>query len=336
MGCFTSEKFKQNCALGWLPLSHADAITEVEGLELSALCDTVPEAVKKANANHPGALCFEDYREMIRTVQPDIVTIATRTPERAAIVRFAAENGVKGIHIEKPLAQSLGVCLDVIECLDKHAVKISYGTYRRYHGLYRQAMDIVGKGHLGKLRELTIEMGREWLLWCHPHSIDMMLMISGERVPEIVWGDCLFNKNNVNTTVLDEDPIVRHGYVRFSEEFTASIIQQTGRNLRLCGDAGVLTIKDNGKSMHLKIHEDDRTTDFKAFSGPSGTMSALLDIRDGILEGKPTSFGLAELEMNTRLLMCLAYSAVQGYMPVRPELLPTDFTVTGRMGQLYA
>lgn len=336
MGCTTSAVVRANSAPGWLPLSHAEAAQDVDGVELLSLCDTDENVLGSASKVYDVDACYTDYKAMIREERPDILMIATRTPGRPELIKFAAENGVKAMHVEKPLAQSMAACNEVIEVLDKHNVILSYGTYRRYHGIYRKAVQLCEEGKIGRLNDLMVGFGRAMLMWTHPHSIDLMLMFSGGRVPEVVWGDCFYDSDNVDVEVLDEDPIVQHGYVRFSGEYTASITQAGGQSLRLCGEKGGLSIRGDGLAMTYHSHQDNHVEEFGPHHGDSGVMVALSELRDGLNNGTPTSFGLEDLELNTRLLLCLAYSTFAGGRPVRPEELPDDFVVTGRFKTLYA
>lgn len=336
MGCFTSDSFRAKASPGWLPLNHAEAVQSVEGLHLHALCDVNEDSLQHAAREYGVTACYGDYKEMILKESPDILTVATRTPGRTDLLCFAAENGVKAIHIEKPLAQNLASCLQTVESLKKNNVAISHGTYRRYHGLYRQALDKLEDGTIGQLQEITIEMGRSMLLWCHPHSIDLILMFARHSKPEIVMGDCLINSLEKSSIIIDEDPIVLHGYIRFECGLTATITQAGGLNLRMGTERGTLSILRDGYEMNY--YSEDRVGGeiFSAFSGESGTQLALMELRDSICKKAPTSFSVDDLEMNTRLLLSIAYSSVKGGKPIAPETLPPEFTVTGCFNGMYA
>jgi hypothetical protein len=314
----------------------------VDGVKLSAVCDVVPDAVAATASTYGVVAQYTDYKEMICKERPDILAIATRTPERIEIIRFAAENGVKGIHIEKPLAQSLGGCLDALEAMDKHGVKATYGVYRRYHPAYLAARDLVRSGHIGDLREMTVEFCRSLLLWYHPHSIDLLIMFANGAKPESVWADCAFESENLIGNVLDEDPVVLHGYVRFAGGLTGTITQAGGMNFRLGGALGAIGVLRNGESVVSRICSSETDKNFShrdesmIICEMSATMAAFSELRDCVSSGKDTSLSLSDLEMGTRLLLSLAYSACIGGKTVCPQNLPSDFKVTGRFNDLYA
>src|SRR5262245_32320722 len=87
---------------GWLPLSHADATRCVPGLRLDALCDTNPENLKRAQQDHGVARGYSDLQALLNEIEPEILSIATRTAGRCDIIEQASRSGVRGIHLEKP------------------------------------------------------------------------------------------------------------------------------------------------------------------------------------------------------------------------------------------
>jgi len=67
-------------------------------------------AVKRLN----GVKGFTDYRRMLDQVKPDLVSVAARWPDQhCAMVVAAAERGVKGIYLEKPMCRTLAEADDM-------------------------------------------------------------------------------------------------------------------------------------------------------------------------------------------------------------------------------
>ena len=80
-------------------------------LEISAVCDMVPEHMEVLLAKHElqndmSILRYTDYRSMIQEVKPDLVSIATESGIHAEIALFCIDHGVHVI-IEKPMAMSI-------------------------------------------------------------------------------------------------------------------------------------------------------------------------------------------------------------------------------------
>ena len=50
---------------------------------------------------------YADYRQLLDALRPELVTVATRTPERADIIAAAVAAGARALHLEKPLCNSV-------------------------------------------------------------------------------------------------------------------------------------------------------------------------------------------------------------------------------------
>ena len=90
---------------------HARGAESIANAEVVAGCDLVPEQrdefAAQFKATSPGLKMYDDYREMLKKAQLDIVTVATGDNRHADLVVAAAEAGAKGIFCEKPLATSV-------------------------------------------------------------------------------------------------------------------------------------------------------------------------------------------------------------------------------------
>jgi predicted dehydrogenase len=208
MGAKTPERVRQSVPKGWLPLSHAEAINSIEELELIAVCDTDPERLSWAAQTYNVVNSYQDYEALIIETKPDIVSIATRSAERCDIIKFAAENGVKGIHAEKPISRNISDCRRALEAVVHNKVKFSYGTYRRYMEIYRKAKEMVNAGEIGELLEICIEHGKTMLMWNHPHSVDLILYYSDCLDVDFLQAFCQVNDPAYNSSIVDDDPVV--------------------------------------------------------------------------------------------------------------------------------
>ena len=76
-------------------------------VEVVAVAD-VDEELARIKANQLGATrAFGDYRQMLRSVGADFVTVCNRQPHlRAEMLLAAIESGAKGIYCEKPFVRT--------------------------------------------------------------------------------------------------------------------------------------------------------------------------------------------------------------------------------------
>ena len=87
MGCTTSDWVKKYAPKYFFPLSHADAIKQHENLNLKALCDK-NTAILNNVANHfQVEYKFLDFNKMLQDINPELMTVATRTNVRSLIIQ---------------------------------------------------------------------------------------------------------------------------------------------------------------------------------------------------------------------------------------------------------
>ena len=84
---------------------HAQALTEIEGSELVAVCDIVPERADDFSRRYGGDVYY-DYRELLERDDVDVVCIATPSGDHPAIGIDAARAG-KHVVVEKPIGLTL-------------------------------------------------------------------------------------------------------------------------------------------------------------------------------------------------------------------------------------
>lgn len=343
MGAKTPERVRQSVPKGWLPLSHAEAIKSIKELELIALCDKDPERLSWAAQSYNVANSYEDYESLIIETKPDIVSIATRTAERCDIIKFAAENGVKGIHAEKPISRNVADCRRALEAVVDNKVKFSYGTYRRYMEIYRKAKELINAGEIGQLSEICIEHGKTMLLWNHPHSVDLILYYSECLDVDFLQAFCEVKDPARNSSIVDDDPVVEYAFIKFANGVNGIISSASGLNTRLAGTEGAITIIADGSWLeirkkksaqtpyHLRVHK------LLVDSELSGTQRAFLELILAISGNeKQLSITTDEIVVSQRILLGLALSSIQDSRKIVLHQVDELFTVTGKFGSYYA
>ena len=91
------------------PYSHAAGFYAEERTDLVACADLRPSVMEEFGRRYdvPKQRQYTDYQEMIHHENLDIVGVATQPEQRADVVIFAAEHGVKAIYAEKAMAASM-------------------------------------------------------------------------------------------------------------------------------------------------------------------------------------------------------------------------------------
>lgn len=139
--------------LGGIQKLHTSNSPDIH-IELTSLCDINPErlhyAAKKWQVHHT----YHDYKQQIAQEKPDIIIIASWTSSHHKIVVYAAEHGVKGIVLEKPVATTLHYAEEMIAICQQKNVKLVVNHERRWDPLYRKIREIIENNTLGPLRTI--------------------------------------------------------------------------------------------------------------------------------------------------------------------------------------
>ncbi|OGI11750.1 MAG: hypothetical protein A2Y40_01045 [Candidatus Margulisbacteria bacterium GWF2_35_9] len=340
MGAEPSSRLKGKIPDGWLPISHTEVAMTIPQLRLCALCDSDKVKLEQVGKLYKIANIYTDYKLLIDEVRPDFLCIATRTLGRTDIMKYACENGVKIIYLEKPISRSIGDCRNILNICKKYGVIIGYGVNRRYHSAYRKAKEIMCSGKIGKLREIIVEHGRSNLLWTHSHSADVIQFFAESSELEFIQGTCTFSDGYYPVTelLIDDDPIVENAFMKFKNGITASINQTGGINVRLSCTNGILTIYADGTYIEILKGSGyfSQRERIQVESLQSATITAFQELIDSLNNEKPKPITPAEIETGMLILHGIVYSSLNNGKRIAPEVVPEQMTITGKSGKFYA
>ena len=252
MGVFTSPKVRRFAPRCWFPLSHAEAIASIPGMSLEALCDSNQSKLQAAGKKFPKARLYTDFNKLLESEKPDLLTIATRTPGRARLIAEAVAAGVRALHVEKPLCNSMAELKMLERLFRKRNLYVTYGTLRRYQKIYQHAVEIAHSGKYGKLLEVSAEFGAGTLAWCHPHSIDCLLFAARQKKiidVQAHLGKIVFGKSRNH---IRNDPLVLSGNMYFEDGLCGTISMKLGMDLVLSCEKAQITVRADGRSLGLK------------------------------------------------------------------------------------
>lgn len=158
---------------------------EVPGVELVGVADPDP-AGRAAAAKRLGlARGYEDYRQMLDELRPDVVSIGPRWIDRHA--ELVEETAGRGIHIylEKPFCRTLVEADRIVDACDRSHVKLALALQTRYSPKLPVVKRILSEGRIGSILEIRArgkEDGRGGLedLWVlGTHVLDLMRVFGG-------------------------------------------------------------------------------------------------------------------------------------------------------------
>ncbi len=344
MGAEPSSRLEGIAPNGWLPISHVESIFAIPKLELVGLCDNDEAKLIKFSKMYKVNHTYTDYKKLIDELKPQFLTIATRTRGRVDIIKYACENDVKILYFEKPICNSIAEGRKVLALTLEKNVLVGYGVNRRYHSAYRKAREILRSGELGKIEHISVEHNSTNLLWGHPHSVDIILFFIESVELEYVQGNCTYidNYKPNNFMLIDNDPIINHGFFKFRNGITASISTTRGTNTRIACEKGILTVYSDGSWIEINdicetgyLNKGRIINIDTSSSATVNIFSELLEISSGnSLIEKP----IKNEEIITGLIMLngLIFSSLNGGIIINSEDVPEEMTVTGKMGSWYA
>jgi predicted dehydrogenase len=185
---------------------HADAYESIDGCEIVACADLVPENAA-AFADTYGvseANVFEDYLEMLEAVSPDVVSVTVPPVAHADIVIGAAESGeVEAIHCEKPMAMSWAAAEEMTATCAEADVQLTFNHQRRFADPFVQAKELLESGAIGDLQRVEITWGD--LFDTGSHTVDIATLFAGEAEPEWVIAQLDYREEDVRFGVHTEN-----------------------------------------------------------------------------------------------------------------------------------
>ena len=134
---------------GVISSTHARAIEEIEGAELVAVCDVVPEKAQALAEQFP-AQVFTDYHDLLRREDIDVVSVLTPSGLHAEVGIAAAQAG-KHVVVEKPMDVTLAKADALIAACRSAGVRLCCISQHRFDPPVVALKQAVEQGRLGQL-----------------------------------------------------------------------------------------------------------------------------------------------------------------------------------------
>ncbi|MBP87592.1 MAG: 3-chlorobenzoate-3,4-dioxygenase [Planctomycetaceae bacterium] len=170
--------------------------------KIVAVADANADGLAQAKERLHADKGFEDYRAMLKAVEPNIVAVCPRQPDQhRAMIVAAIEAGAKGIYVEKPFCRTPGEADEIIAAAEKHGAKVAIGHRNRYHPTLKAIDKLIANDGIGKVLEIRgrgkgdRRGGGEdlWVLGSHtlnlinyfggkPQSCSAVMMQDGRRI----------------------------------------------------------------------------------------------------------------------------------------------------------
>lgn len=177
---------------------HATVYGSTAEVELLGVADIVEERAR-AVAEQCGAKHYTDYRELLKDERIKAVSIVTPDFAHTEIAVAAAEAG-KHVLCEKPLAQTVKECEQVINAADQAGVKLMVDFHARWGPAFHNAWQAIREGRIGEPQHVYYRLndrisvptdmlswaGKSTVMWfIGSHSIDTVRWLLGDEVKRV-------------------------------------------------------------------------------------------------------------------------------------------------------
>ncbi|MFM8780515.1 MAG: Gfo/Idh/MocA family protein, partial [Gemmatimonadota bacterium] len=143
---------------GRISANHIEAIAKIDGLTLTAVCDTDPARARTAG-ERSGVPWYTDYGKMLAEAPIDLVTVATPSglhPEHGILAARAGKHVIS----EKPMAISLDGADALMRACEEAGVKLFVVKQNRLNATIQLLRRAGGKG-----RCVTLYVGNAAVRW---------------------------------------------------------------------------------------------------------------------------------------------------------------------------
>lgn len=283
---------------------HMPSLRQVAGVQMVAFCDIIIEKAQRAAKEFgtPDAKVYEDYRELLK--DPEIEVVHVLTPNRShADISIDALYAGKHVMCEKPMAKSAADAKRMLEAARATGKKLTIGYQHRQKAAAQYAKQYIRQGDIGDIYYANCyairrrgtpnwgvflneyEQGGGPVIDIATHSLDLTLYLMNNYEPAVVLGRAhkaiehpeagnIWGDNGVSTTPLEEAAcamiVMKNGATIMLETSwalnTDTPIEEG--SCRLCGSKAGLSILNN----QLKINkiELDRQVDSRVELGAGG------------------------------------------------------------------
>ncbi|MDE0234475.1 MAG: inositol 2-dehydrogenase [bacterium] len=139
---------------GRIGAMHAQFLSRfVDGVELAALYEPVPEAARRAEAE-TGVRTVGDEDALFGS-GIDAVAICSSTPTHPRYIKMAAEAGIAAF-CEKPISLDLAEAAEAVEAAESAGIPLVLGFNRRLDPGHRAVRDGVARGDIGTPWQVVI------------------------------------------------------------------------------------------------------------------------------------------------------------------------------------
>jgi predicted dehydrogenase len=240
-------------------------------VQIVAVADEDPQGLKKAAERLGVRAAYADYREMLRSEKPDVVSVAPRWVDCHHDMVIAAAEAGASIYLEKPMARTPAEADRMLAACDRARVKLAVAHQMRIAPIIELAKQRVKEGAIGQVQELRgrgkedQRAGGEDLMVLGTHVFDLMRQFAGDPLwaaGRVTAGGADIQRRDIRDGNEGLGPLAGDsiaGMYAFRDGITGYFgsrrsEETAGRRfgLDICGSQGIMTIRaDMQPAVHI-------------------------------------------------------------------------------------
>ncbi len=165
--------------IGVRGMTHLQGLLETGRFDIVGLCDLEAEKTRHgAQAYGLSAPCYTDAETMLAETRPEVFVFVTPPSVRLRMVELAKKYGVKGLSLEKPMAESLSEARKMLDLCRQNEIKAIVCHQQKYLSQMQEMKKRIVKGGIGDVVKIHVET-QPWLAQLGTHYVDYALWING-------------------------------------------------------------------------------------------------------------------------------------------------------------
>lgn len=132
--------------------------------DVVAIAELIPERRERALNEYPGCVVYEDYREIFKRDDIDLVLNDTYSDTHYSITKEFLERGFN-VLVEKPMARNYYECSDLMKVAKENGAVLAVFQQSLYAPMFVKAMEVAKSGVIGEIQQVSIRyngLQRRW------------------------------------------------------------------------------------------------------------------------------------------------------------------------------
>ena len=146
---------------GFIGVAHVEALRRLGNIEVVAITDTQDHKIKAEMMNIPNS--FADYKEMMDTLELDMIHICTPNNTHHEIAMYAMKKGINVV-CEKPMTKTADEAKEMYEYAKEHNIVNAVNFHNRFNPMVHQIKRMASGGELGEIISVHGGYVQDWLL----------------------------------------------------------------------------------------------------------------------------------------------------------------------------